>query len=457
MPYDQIVFIGYVLDTTPKENPNGSSTYLGVEPPSVDIAARCELVQAAMETARNALPPLGSPPLRTLYVFMIPEFFFRGPDPGAYDMGDVQLAIAGLQELAAGAEWADWVFEFGTIVGRWVLEDPSRNVQICNFALVQEGGVAAQGPAGARAIVKELKSGVDFIAQNASPGGLLVGEVEYQQGAQPQPGKERQQASYDGAGIYDLVGLTWATEICRDHLMGRLQNSPQMPGESEVQIQLVPSCGADIEEAGIIAETGGYVFNVDGWRDNYAHAKLVKVLAPPQQPQQLPRSANVPVNVTEVTVPVSPPRTIQIDELYPDGAGSIWIFAPVPVPPAATVPGSTDTYVWRASTDPVWTFTFYLIYDDAGQFTQVLCKIRNNEIDFYGHNYDLPIELDLTFPPRPNDPSVRTGKLKIELKGGGSYSNAIYGKIQVPGFSFQGDIMRFMNDKNAPEPVEQIW
>lgn len=454
MPYDQIVFIGYVLDTTPKKNLNGTYTYLGVTPPSVDIAARCELVAAAMETARSALPPPPSPPLRTLYVFMLPEFFFRGPDPGAYDMADVQLAIAALQELAAGAEWDDWVFEFGTIVGRWVVENPLQPVQICNFALVQQGGVAAQGPDGARAIVKQLKSGVDFIAANASPGGLLVGEVEYQQAAMPGPGSERQQASYDGAGIYDLVGLTWATEICRDHLLGRLQYSPQLPGESKVQIQLVPSCGADIEQAGIIAEIGGYVFNVDGWRDNQAHARLVQVAAPLRQ---LPRVKNVPVTVAEVTVPVSPPRTIQVDELYASGAGSIWIYAPVPVPPAETVPGSTDTYVWEASDDPLWTFTFYLIYDDAGLFRGVFCKIRNDEIDFYANKYTLPIKLDLKFPKRPSDQAPRTGSLMIDLKSGGSYSFAIYGEIQVPGFNFQGDIMRFMNDKNSSKPVEKIW
>jgi hypothetical protein len=454
VPYDQIVFIGYVIDTTPKKNNDGSYTYLGVTPPRVDIAARCQLVAAAMETARRALPPPASPPARRLNVFMIPEFFFRGPDPGAYEMGDVQLCIAALQELAADAKWNDWVFEFGTIIGKWVVEDITQPVQICNFALVQQGGTAAQGPDGARAIVKELKSGVDFIAANASPGGLLVGEVEYEQGVPPGPGKERQQAAYDGAGIFELLGLTWATEICRDHLLGRLQGSPQMPGESEVQIQLVPSCGANIKQAGIIAEEDGYVFNVDGWRDNQAHARLVRVDNPPEQ---MPRIANVPVNVAQVTVPGSPPTTVRIDQLYASGAGSVSIYAPVPVPPAERVPGSTDTYVWKASVTPLWTFTFYLIYDDAGKFKDVLCKVRNNEIDFYANKYSLPIKLDLDFPPLPPDQALRTGSLKIELKGGGSYAHAIYGKIRVPGFNFQGDIMRFMNDKNAPEPVEQIW
>jgi hypothetical protein len=454
VPYDEIVFIGYVIDTTPKKNPDGSSTYLGITPPAADIAARCELLAEAMETARAALPPPSSPPARTLYVFMVPEFFFRGPAPGAYEMADVQRAIAELQTLAAQPQWDDWVFEFGTIVGKWVVEDPTRPVQICNFALVQQGGVAAQGPDGARAIVKELKSRVDFIAANANPGGLLVGEVEYQHGAAPGPGSERQRASYDGAGIFDLAGITWAAEICRDHLMGRLQASPQLPGESEVLIQLVPSCGADIAQAGVIAAAGGYVFNVDGWRDNQAHARLVRVGTPLQQ---VPRTADVPVAVTQVTVPESPPRVVPVADLYASGAGSVWIYAPVPVPPARRVPGATDTYVWKASVAPQWTFTFYLIYDDGGRFRQVLCQVRNDEIDFYANKYILPLKLNLTFPVRPSDLGQRTGSLKIELKGGGSYNYAIYAEIQVPGFNFQGEIMRFMADRNAPEPVEQIW
>ncbi|WP_298688470.1 hypothetical protein [uncultured Sphingomonas sp.] len=469
MPYDQIVFIGYVLDTTPKENDDGTSTYLGITPAVDDIDARCQLLAAAMETARSTLPPPASPPVKTLYVFMIPEFFFRGADPGAYDMADVQYAIAALQNLAAPARWTDWVFAFGTIIGQWELDDPLRPVQICNFALVQQGGMAAQGPSGARAIMKELKSDVDFIAADASPGGLLLGEVEHMEGAMPGPGSERQKANYDGAGIFDLLGITWATDICLDHLEARLQQSPMLPGEPMVQIQLVPSCGADVSQAGIIAQPGGYVFNVDGWRDNAAHARLVQVAPAPAQPVQMPRvGPPVPLAITDVTIG-SPPRTVQVDALYPNGPGSIWTYRPVAMPPAETVPGATDTYVWQASVNPSWTFTFYLIYDDAGLFSTVLCQIRNNEIDFYANKYELPIVLYPSFSLQPNDPVQQIGTLEIELRGGGSYANAIYAtihlpshydttrKVQVPPFNFEGDVMLFMNERNSIKTVRHVW
>ncbi len=464
MPYDQIVFIGYAIDTTPDASTPVES-YRGITPAADDIAARCQLLASVLETARANLPPPSSPPARTLYVFMIPEFFFRGPT-GAYAMDDVQTAIAALQALVSDARWSDWVFEFGTIVGQWITDDPSAPVQICNFALTQQGGLAAQGSDGARAVVKELKSGVDFIAGSASPGSLLLGEVDHQPGADSGGGKERQQASYDGAGIFDLAGLTWGTEICLDHLEGRLQRSPQMPGESLVQVQLVPSCGADIMPPAMIAQPGGYAFNVDGWRDGQAHTRLVRIGA--TQPD-LPRRAPVPIAVTQVTLPQSPPRTVTIGQIYAGGAGVLSVYEPVPAPPALSVPGHTASFTWRASASPSWTFTFFLIFDPAGQFSLALCTIHNTEIDFGARRYFLPINFALTFPIRPNESAARTGSIRIELRTAGVDRHAIYGKInvpgcfdvqrntQVPGFNFEGELMRFGNDQAALPTIQTIW
>ena len=142
---------------------------------------------AAMRQAKTMLPPPASPPVSRLNVFMAPEFFFRGKT-GAYSMDDVQVAIATLQEIAADPEWDDWLFEFGTIIGNYEDSDASTPTQICNFALVQQGGAAAQGPDGARAIVKELMSGVDFIADSASPGALAAGRGDPCRGRRAGPG-----------------------------------------------------------------------------------------------------------------------------------------------------------------------------------------------------------------------------------------------------------------------------
>src|SRR4051812_1963998 len=158
MAYNNVRFIGYVIDTAPELNPDGSKIYLGLNNPQLDIEARCDLMLRAMEVARDALLPQSPPvpPGHTLNVFMAPEFFFRGVS-GAYQMDDVQLAILKLQGMAADPSWADWVFVFGTILG---VSSPTLNTppydidplagkEVYNFALVQEGGVAAQGDTGA--------------------------------------------------------------------------------------------------------------------------------------------------------------------------------------------------------------------------------------------------------------------------------------------------------------------
>lgn len=457
MPYDQIVFIGYVIDTSAGVDPStGKPVYPGLPDPAGDIAARCQLMLAAMQQAKAMLPPQASPPVSRLNVFMAPEFFFRGPT-GAYSMDDVQVAINTLQEIAADPEWDDWLFEFGTIAGNY--EDPYSNppTQICNFALVQQGGAAAQGPDGARAIVKELMSGVDFVADSANPGALLLGAVTHAEAAGSGPGTEQQLVAYDGAGIFPMVGLNWAVEICRDHLLGRLQSSPQLPGAAEVQVQLVPSCGGGVDNDNVIAQADGYVFGVDG-DGGQSHAGLYQS-GPPLT--AVARIACTAVNVTSVVLDgYSPPVEVQVRTLFNSGAGAIWLYEPVDAPQVRYVLGWTLETVppWAASADPDWVFTFYLIYDENGNFSTALCKIRSNALNFYGNNYELPLSMTLTFPPIPPDTIARTGTIDISLKqGGNGYDHGIYGTISVPGFAFQGEIMQFMTAKDSPKKAQLIW
>jgi hypothetical protein len=450
--YDQIVFIGYVIDTSPGTDANGKKYYPGLPVATQDIDARCQLMSQAMQAARGLIPQPSSPPASTLYVFMAPEFFFRGK-AGAYSLDEVQYAITSLQAIAADGQWDDWLFGFGTIVGTWSNMDPE--AQIVNFALVQLGGEAAQGADGARAIVKELQSNIDFIADNAAPGCLLSGAVAHPAPAKAGPGSEQQVAAYDGAGIFDLAGLTWAVEICLDYNLQRLQKSPQLPGEADVQVQLVPSCGADLKEGNAIAETGGYIFNVDGL-GKQAHANLSQV-ATPMVPVAL--ATNTPLSIASVTVAnASPPLSVPVSDFFAGGSGSISVFTPVAVPAAGKVPGSTSVYVWNAIANPQWTFTFYLIYGDDKNFTDALCKIQSNQKDFRSNKYDLPVSLNLTFPPRPPEMIQRTGTIKIELRTGqGTYDNAIYADIRLPGFNFQGELIRFMTARESPDPVQTSW
>jgi hypothetical protein len=448
MAYDQIVFIGYVIDTAPEKTPSGE-VYLGLPDPALDIAARCQLMKGAIERARGLVAGLPPVPGETLYVFVAPEFLFRGAT-GAYSMRDVQLAIEGIQSIVADAKWKDWVFGFGTIIGQWLLSDSPPCIQICNFALVQQGGLAEQGADGARAIQKELKSGIDFIAKSQDENSLVLGAVSHQPADMPGPGREQQQAAYDGAGIFELAGINWAVEICLDHLVGRLQESPQMVGDAEVQVQIVPSCGASIDAGSTIAQRGGYIFNVDGYRTD-AHASLLKVATPPVR---LARAAKGAVNIDNVNLETSPPETVPVSNLYANGSGSISVSAPVPVPPPQTVTGSSGTYRWTAAWDalknPTWIFTFYVNYDEEGHFTSALCKIWSRDRRFQDHKYTLPLWFDLSL-------QGGIGSIEINVVDGGFYHHAIRADIELPDFTFHGNLILFMTEENSPSQVQTVW
>ncbi len=444
MAYTNVQFIGYVIDTAPQVNPDGSQTYLGLSDPSLDISARCDLMQRAMQTAYSALQPQSppapqSPPSDlgdTLTVFMAPEFFFRGAQ-GAYQMDDVQLAVTTLQAMAASDQWQDWVFVFGSIVGVSSPTfntppydiDPLATKEVYNFAPVQQGGIAAQGDTGARIVMKELMSGVDFIAAAANPGGLLLGDVEHMPASASGMGREQQQVNYDGAGVFSLAGITWGLEVCLDHsdAVRRLQKSPQLPGDNLIQLQVVPSCGMSIQAQSVITQDGGYVFNCDG-SGVASHSTLA---------QQIPPLINI---VMASSTPVSDAaigaQSVSVSALYASGPGVVNIYPAQPIPLPQSVDGHTTTLTWPASPD--YTFIFQLIYNTSGNFVTVLCEIRSKRVNFYGNNYFLPLLL------QTQDAAKQDVRIQMSLAAGSSpYAGAVWCKISVPGFIFEGNAFEF--------------
>jgi hypothetical protein len=456
MAYSNVQFIGYVIDTAPQLNPDTTQTYLGLNNPQQDIEARCELFRRAVETAAASLPHASppEPPGVTLKVFMAPEFFFRGA-AGAYRMDDVQLLVEALQQMAAGDQWADWVFVFGTIVGTSspttgvppYTEASLKNKEIYNFALVQQGGVDGRGDAGARVVMKELKSGIDFIAAAANPGGLLLGEVDPLAVSKVGgPGRERQKVNYDGAGIFQLQGVTWALDICLDHLgtVRRLQRSPQLPGDEMVQLQLVPSCGMSIQAASVVCENGGLVFNCDGLR-NTRHSALARQV-PPLANLALAHSVAVPGGAVALH---SPPLHVPIASLYASGSGVVNVYPTQPLPQAQTVQGSVVKLVWRTGDD--WTFKFLLVYAPNGAFVTAMCEVVSKLIDFHGNNYYLPLAIFT------QDSMGRDVQIQMNLAAGsGTRAGAVWCKINVPGFIFEGNAFQF-SAQAAGLPPDTIW
>jgi hypothetical protein len=458
MAYNNVRFMGYVIDTAPEENPDGSKIYLGLNNPQLDIEARCDLMLRAMETARDALPPQSPPPPPgdTLNVFMAPEFFFRGVS-GAYQMDDVQLAILTLQGMAAQGDWTDWVFVFGTILGTSspTLKtppydiDPLANKEVYNFALVQQGGVAAQGDTGARVVMKELMSGVDFIAAAANPGGLLLGEVNHlAPSTTGGPGREQQVVNYDGAGVFSLAGITWGLEICLDHLgtVRRLQKSPQLPGENLIQLQLVPSCGMGVEAPSVITEFGGYVFNCDG-SGSASHSTLAEQVPPLTE---VVLATSTPVSNAPIALQsTSPVQDVPIDDLYASGPGVVNTYPVRAIPAQQTVPGSTVRLFWQASAD--YQFVFLLVYDDNGNYVTQVCEPRSKKTNFYGNNYYLPLSL------QTQDALKQNVSIQMKLVPGSSpYAGAVWCKINVPGFVFEGNAFEFSATASGLPPLT-IW
>lgn len=458
MAYTNVQFIGYVLDTAPQLNPDGSKTYLGLSDPQLDIEARCALMARAMQAARAALPQ-PSPPVpggETLKVFMAPEFFFRGAS-GAYAMEDVQLAIASLQRMAADDQWLDWVFIFGTILGASSPTqqtppydiDPLADTEIYNFALVQQGGVTAQGDTGARMVMKELMSGVDFVATAASPNSLLLGDVAYWPASTSGgPGREQQQVNYDGAGVFELAGITWALEVCLDHrdTVRRLQRSPQLPGQKLVQLQLVPSCGMGIQAPSVVTQAGGLVFNCDG-SGAASHSTLAQQVPPLAG---VPLSASTPVGDADIVLQGSSPvQDVAIGTLYAGGAGVVNVYPALALPAQQVVPGNTVQLDWPASPD--YRFIFQLVYNSSGQFVTLVCEIRSKKTNFYGNNYFLPLSL------QTQDSWKQDVRIQMNLVAGSSpYAGAVWCKINVPGFIFEGNAFEFSATYGGATPYT-IW
>jgi hypothetical protein len=450
MTYSKVQFVGYVIDTFPDD----TRGYLGLANPQQDIEARCALMQRAIRTAADAVAKVSPQPQAgdVLTVFMAPEFFFRGA-AGAYEMDEVQTAIAALQGLTADAAWDDWVFGFGTIVGKSSPTQGAPNSEIYNFALIQEGGVAASGPAGARVVMKELISDIDFLAMSPNPAGIVAGEVEAPASGPSGPGRETQRVAYDGAGIFSLRGLTWAADICLDHLDGRLIRSPQLPGEQQVQVQLVPSAGAQITPDGICTMPGGFVFNVDGsgnWLINPGQWRGADLQRIDNPPASLPSSGAFPVSADGLTLnSTSPVVDVAVSQLYRNGPGQIILFSVQPIPAAQLVPGTRKVLAWPASDD--YTFEFNLIYDASQKLTTVLVAPQGGKVNFNGHSYFLPLAMNAI--DRQGQPISIEAK---RLAGTGGYDLSIWCRIKAPGFIFEGLVLQA--DATLPgKPVDTIW
>ncbi|MCP3966591.1 MAG: hypothetical protein GY718_09605, partial [Lentisphaerae bacterium] len=156
MRYNNIIFVGYMVNTSP--NPN--NTYPGYKKQEEDIANRRMLMLAAIESAKRAVPKSS----KCLKIFMAPEFYFRGTK-GAYDFEKMIQLIDSLQFAVRNSTFKDWLFIFGSILG-YSYNDTSDKLEVYNMVLVQKG---SRGHEGAHVILKEHLSHIDFYSRGKRP------------------------------------------------------------------------------------------------------------------------------------------------------------------------------------------------------------------------------------------------------------------------------------------------
>lgn len=490
MSYTKLQYIAYVLDTNFQPAGESPACYRGLDapvadytkqdldaladlgldcngPPGIaaqDIAARVALVKCAIDTANNG-PALGGSD--TLKIFMMPEFFFRGTT-GAYGMDSVQAAVGALRKLASDDTYTDWLFVFGTIVGSaelgnvgWsrplasssVAKQPSALSEIYNFSLVQRGGTTNQRDG--LIVMKEFISDQDFIprpnglAQSAAlpPGMLFADSVVSMVAGENGTGRENQVFSADGRGIFDCAGIRFGMEICLDHAAQRLSWSPQTPGDQQVQVQLVSSCGMSRKSNSLILDGTGYVFCCDG--KGWGATASQPLAQPPVSfvPTVWPLKPST-VTVGAINVPIKtlfgpgytmarlndPGQGVLGPTSSHSESGAIVAYAPLPVPSPGAVPGQMRRFL---STDGGYHVVVTLFYDDHGNYVNASVTVDNAEVGLFGLAQPVPMALNLRLD------GVR-GQFSIEFtKTQSGDSHAISCTSDLPGFGQSGRTLMF--------------
>jgi hypothetical protein len=483
MPYTRLQFIAYVLNTTfaqPTLPPAAANAlYRGlVDRADEDVATRVALVARALATARDGsqgpAQPVGGPD--TLKIFVMPEFFFRGAT-GAYDMAHVQQVISALSDEVKSNDWADWLFVFGTIVGfseqhpsdqswiDWLLNavgiGSKATTEIYNFALVMRGGKTVD--ADRHIVMKDSISNIDFINDvDASlpvvpPDLLLRPAIRYVTGGAAGPGRENQFFNNDGSGIFECAGIRFGMEICLDHLKKRLVASPQIPGDTQVQVQLVTSCGMNIKQPSLLLDESGYAFCCDGagWGATASQ--------PMAQDVQTWRGTVIPLGGDAVNVDGVP---ITLDQLFGPGfkfpdpkgqgvlqpepgteAGAIVRYQALDIPPRRTVPGLT-----RHISESCGNFSLdvFLIYNAQGRYTGASAVLTDPQSGLNGLAHMLPLTLSAQ-----DSRGIRGTITLTQSAGSDGYDYALKCQSNLPDFKRGGEFVQFSKSFNGK--LQSTW
>jgi len=303
-------------------------TYLGHDAFAADVAARVAVFARAVETARAALPVHEDPASVINLFVAPEFYFHGPRGPYIYAPGEpdpVELIRAALVEALPAATYPNWTFVCGTAittaihdiervfgddrttVRNAVVETLARQWQasvgplnavifdmLINFIKTCHGypclevrnralivsHVGLQLPGGAGSIheltcEKYFVSNEDFILYDTDGRNDVVTEQMIAYPDIDLSAGDLKRAPFDAHAIFGLDGgeddtrpIELGVEICLDHadlrLRRNIDNEPWPAPGGGLDVQLIPSCGMQIELASVASEAGGFVFNADG-------------------------------------------------------------------------------------------------------------------------------------------------------------------------------------------------
>lgn len=116
--YEEVQLIGFNV----RNDTNAAGTeYLG-KGPALDIHTRCQVMIEAVQQAHAS----ADASRKVLKVFVAPEFYFRGRH-GAYPVERIASILPKLREETDKPQYLDWLFVFGTAIGRLEHESSTGN------------------------------------------------------------------------------------------------------------------------------------------------------------------------------------------------------------------------------------------------------------------------------------------------------------------------------------------
>lgn len=254
-----------------------------------DLNHRFDLLAEVLLTLKedhlNEMPEIDHSP-SVLKIFMLPEFFLRGPN-GAYNtkqLGEDGLLFGladKIHQIVDREEFEDFLFVFGTVIATESPNDPSlpweqepgQNIQkgdilYFNFAPVYRGG--RHDHLESYLVPKKYISGADFLnRKNGLPDPRQYHLSEYDSSLEIDEEVlhfliNQRNITIVEDNVLDIDGIRIGIEICLDHRLGALWNQLQKTGEDLVDVQLITSAGMAIERGPTPLRPGGVIS--DGWR-----------------------------------------------------------------------------------------------------------------------------------------------------------------------------------------------